>query len=441
MHERFARSQWFREARFGMFIHWGLYAIPARGEWVRSVERISAEDYQQFFDTFNPTDYDPKVWAKAAREAGMKYAVLTAKHHDGFCLFDSALTGYKATNTAAGRDLVREYLEAFRAEGIKVGLYYSLLDWHHPDYPHEGDRIHPMRGNAAHGDQGRDFSRYVDYLHGQVKELVTGYGKLDILWFDFSYDDMTGEKWRARELVEMIRRHQPDVLIDNRLEASGEGFGSIVTEKPEPWSGDFASPEQIIPAQGLTNLAGEPIPWEACITMNKNWGYHSGDKFFKPAPVLVRKLVECVSKGGNLLVNVGPDARGRIPQESLDILAAVGRWMDANGQSIYGCGAAGLPKPEWGRYTRNGNKLYAHVYEPPIGALHLSDVDGSQIESMRLLADGSEVKISSARMLHAYKGQAFAETDHLCHDCTLPDSTDTVIEITLKDTTGNAPAR
>lgn len=175
------RMRWFTSARFGMFIHWGLYAIPARGEWVRSVERISSQAYQKYFDGFNPTNYHPGAWAKIAREAGMKYAVLTAKHHDGFCLFDSKLTDYKSTNTPARRDLVREYLEAFRAAGLKVGLYYSLLDWHHPDYPAYGDPHHPMRDDEAYRDAHRDFSRYLDYFHGQVGELLSNYGRIDII--------------------------------------------------------------------------------------------------------------------------------------------------------------------------------------------------------------------------------------------------------------------
>ena len=211
------RVEWYQDARFGMFIHWGLYAIPARGEWVRSTEEMPEEEYLPFFDEFDPVDYDPKKWARAAKEAGMKYAVLTAKHHDGFCLFDSKLTDFKATNTKAKRDLVAEYLDAFRAEGIKVGLYYSIIDWHHPDYPHYGDRIHPMRNCEAEKDVERDFNRYLEYMHGQVKELCTQYGKLDVMWFDFSYDNMRGETWRATELVNMIRSYQPDVIIDNRL--------------------------------------------------------------------------------------------------------------------------------------------------------------------------------------------------------------------------------
>jgi alpha-L-fucosidase len=432
MYENFKRSQWFRQDRFGMFIHWGLYATPARGEWVRSVERISNEDYQQYFDTFNPSDYDPKKWARAARDAGMKYAVMTAKHHDGFCLFDSALTDYKATNTPAGRDLIREYLDAFRAEGLKVGLYYSIIDWYHSDFPHYGDRQHPMRGNEAFKGAAHNFDRYLEYMHGQVRELCTNYGKLDLMWFDFSYDDMMGEKWQAEKLVGMIRSFQPDVLIDNRLEASGEGFGSIVEDKPSAWSGDFASPEQIIPPEGLLNKRGEPIPWEACITMNKNWGYCSGDKYFKPAPMLVRKLVECVSKNGNMLLNVGPDARGNIPEESMKILSDIGAWMKLNGGSVYGCGGAGLPKPEWGRYTRRGNKIYAHVFETPIGPLHLPGIPGESVKQARLLGDRSELKISDVWMTHAYGSLTFLETDALFHDCMLPDGADTVIEVELR---------
>ena len=303
------RMQWFTHDRFGMFIHWGLYAIPARGEWVRSTEEIPEEDYIPFFNEFNPKDFDPKKWARLAKQAGMKYAVLTAKHHDGFCLFDSALTDWKVTNTPYGKDIVREYLDAFRAEGIKVGLYYSLLDWHHPDYPAYGDRQHPMRNNITYKDKPYNFDNYLDYMHGQVRELCTNYGKLDMMWFDFSYDDLTGEAWRASELVRMVRSLQPDIIIDNRLEVSGSGFGSIATDEPLEYSGDYVSPEQIIPQTGFKDSRGRNICWEACITMNDNWGYCAKDKNFKPAEMIIKKLVECVSKNGNMLLNVGPDAR------------------------------------------------------------------------------------------------------------------------------------
>ncbi len=348
------RTRWFLSDRFGMFIHWGLYAIPARGEWIKSIEQIDDETYQAYFDEFNPTNFQPKVWAKIAKNAGMKYAVLTAKHHDGFCLFDSQLTDYKSTNTQAGRDLVREYVEAFRAEGLKVGLYYSLIDWHHPGYPAYGDRIHPMRDNEAYKDQSHDFPGYLDYMHGQVTELLSNYGKIDIVWFDFSYDDLMGEAWRATELVKKMRTLQPDIIMDNRLGASGEGNDRFTTKNPEIYAGDFACPEQIIPPAGLVDKDQQSVPWEACITLNKHWGYCAADRDYKSPQQVVRALVECVSKNGNMLLNVGPNAKGEIPLESEEILAEVGAWMQQNGESLYGCGLADLPKPEWGRYTQKG---------------------------------------------------------------------------------------
>lgn len=420
--ERTKRTQWFLNDRFGMFIHWGLYAIPARGEWVRSTERISNEDYQKYFEQFNPIKYDPKKWAKAAKAAGMKYAVMTAKHHDGFCLFDSKLTDYKSTNTLAKRDLVKEYVDAFRAEGIKVGLYYSLLDWYHPDYPAYGDRQHPMRDNEDYKGRKEDFSKYIEYFHGQVRELLTNYGKLDVIWFDFSYNDMTGEKWEATKLINMMRSLQPDIVIDNRL------GGNIKSSSPEIYSGDFASPEQIIPPTGIVDEKGNSLPWEACITLNDNWGYCSTDFNYKSAKTVIRTLVDCVSKNGNLLLNVGPNALGEIPEESLDILAEVGEWMSKNGESIYGCGYTDIPKPEWGRYTKKGNKLYAHITERGIGITNLLNLRG-KIESASLLADGSEIKlINEAFNIHDFPNDAFIDLK----SSSLPDERDTVIELKLK---------
>ncbi|WP_371263817.1 alpha-L-fucosidase [Paenibacillus sp. UNC496MF] len=436
--QRTERTRWFLHDRFGMFIHWGLYAIPARGEWVRNAERISNEDYQAYFDGFNPDRYDPKAWARTAKAAGMKYAVLTAKHHDGFCLFDSALTDYKSTRTKAGRDLVREFLDAFRAEGLKVGLYYSLLDWHHPDYPAYGDRIHPMRDNEAYKREPGGFDRYLDYMHGQVRELLTNYGKLDIMWFDFSYGELRGEAWRASELMETIRAVQPHLIVDNRLDASGEEGGSIYSDNPTPYAGDFASPEQIIPPRGVTDQAGRSIPWEACITLNNNWGYSAADHVYKSAKTVIRKLVECVSKNGNLLLNVGPDAKGEIPQPSLDVLEEVGRWMRRNGDSIYGCGPADLPKPEWGRYTQNGDKLYAHLFEESIGPVNLAGLAG-RIKQARLLADGSEVFVARPWNAALYEQDAFfnfARPEHFTYP--LPDERNTVVELTLAEEEGPA---
>ena len=383
------RIAWMMSDRFGMFIHWGLYAIPARGEWVKQNERISNEEYQPYFDEFSPDEYDPKLWAKLAKEAGMKYAVMTSKHHDGFCLFDSKLTDYKSTNTKLKRDLIREYVNAFRAEGIKIGFYYSLLDWHHPDYPKYNDPIHPMRQNEAFKDEVINFDNYVKYMNGQVRELLTNYGKIDIMWFDFSYGEMSGEKWGAEELVSMARGLQPHLIIDNRL----DGSGSIKDEEPLIYSGDFASPEQTIPASGLADNAGKPLPWEACITLNNNWGYASTDNNWKDASMIVRNLVECVSKGGNLLLNVGPDAKGRIPKPSIEILSEVGEWMSENAKSIYNCGKCDLEKPEWGYYTQNGKFIYAHIFASPVGPLAIKGLNG-KIKKVRLLSDGSERKLN-----------------------------------------------
>lgn len=424
------RIQWFQAARFGLFLHFGLYAIPARGEWVRSDEELSVSDYQPFFDSFHPTRFDARAWARMAKAAGMQYAVLTAKHHDGFCLFDSEFTDYKVTNTPFGRDIVREFLDAFRAEGLRVGLYYSLLDWHHPDYPHYGDRYHPARNDPAQGNEHRVWQRYIDYYQNQVRELCTKYGKLDLLWFDFSYGDLRGEAWQATRLLEMVRTYQPDILIDNRLEVSGEGFGSLYECRPTPYHGDFVTPEKMIPPDGLRDVQGRELCWESCVTMNNNWGYCRSDKRYKSPALLIRKLVECVSKGGNMILNIGPDAMGEFPPESREILTKIGDWMRVNQASICSCGKAGLPKPEFGRFTRRGSTLYAHIYENALGPLPVPQIPKSAIASARFLQDGTEVPISRSWVHSDYPDVTFL---NLGPDPNLPDEIDTVIEITLKE--------
>ena len=389
------------EKRFGMFIHWGIYSIPARAtrsEWIRSVDRVSNEEYQLYFDIFNPTDYDPKKWAKLAKEAGMKYAVLTTKHHDGFCLFDSKLTDYKATNTPIGKDLVKEYVEAFRAEGIMVGFYYSLLDWHHPDYPAYNDAHHPMRGREEYKHQGEHFERYIEYLHGQVNELMTNYGKIDILWFDFHYDEMTGEKWDATKLIKMVREINPDIIIDDRI------GGDIKVAEPVYYAGDFGSPEQMIPARGVCDYEGNPIPWETCMTLNDNWGYSASDTNYKSAKNVIHMLVECASKGGNLILNVGPDARGVIPQKSVNILTDVGKWMEKNGESIYGCTISGLAKPEWGRITRNGKYFYLHIMDCNTDTIVVENFK-HKVKAVTRLDDGSLISTADPWNRDSYEGE------------------------------------
>ncbi len=377
------RTKWFREARFGMFIHWGIYAIPARGEWVRNQERMTLEEYQSYFDSFNPFDYNPRKWARAAKNAGMKYAVITAKHHDGFCLFDSKYTEYKATNTPANRDLIKEFVDAFRAEGLKIGFYYSLVDWHHADYPNVGN--HPMAENPEWDKKNYKWDNYIKYMHNQVEELLTNYGKIDIMWFDFSFGEYRGEKWKATELVKMVRKLQPGIIIDNRL------GGNMEIENPELFAGDFEGPEQIIPQNGLYDNLGRPIPWEACITLNNEWGYATNSDYKSPRDI-VHALVNVVSKDGNLLLNVGPDARGNIPEKSLEILEKVGEWMELNSESIYGCGSAPYPKPEWGRFTMKDDTLYAHITGSNIGQYCMIGMKG-KIKNARLVYDGREVFI------------------------------------------------
>ncbi len=422
------RIQWYTNARFGMFIHWGAYAVPARGEWVRSNEELSVEDYQPSVDAFHPDAYDPKAWAKAAKKAGMKYAVMTAKHHDGYCMFDTKTTDYSSMHYCH-RDFIREYIEAFRNEGLKVGLYYSLIDWHHPDFPHYGDRHHPERNNVKWKDAVHHFDTYLDYMFEQVRELCTNYGTIDILWTDFSYDDMTTEKWRGTELVKMIRSLQPDIILNNRIEVSGEGFGSLLDEEPRITSGDFVSPEQIIPPAGIRNVRNEPVAWEACVTMNGSWGYTREDHWFKNSRMCIRKLVECVSKGGNLLLNVGPDEHGCIPEESLHILAEIGEWMDRNSASVYDCTFSGMNKPENGRITRNGKHLYYHIMDAPIGYIPLEGIKAEEIDHMTLLHDQRELKIAKTWITDNYPDVVFVS---LGPDPLLPDETDTVIEVILK---------
>ena len=376
----FGNTDWFTHDRFGMFIHWGLYALPARHEWVKNRERITDEDYQKYFDRFEPDLYDPASWARDAREAGMKYAVITSKHHEGFCLWDSQLTDYKATNTPIGRDLLREWVDAFRAEGFKVGIYHSVIDWHHDQFP--VDKMHPRRDDAAYREMtsGRDVAKYADYLHGQVRELLTGYGKIDIMWFDFSYPEKGRDAWRSEELVELVRELQPEIIINDRLDY--------------PESADFVTPEQYQPRETPTRN-GQKVVWEACQTLNGSWGYDRDNLDWKSPELLVKLLIDSVSKDGNVLLNVGPTGRGEFDPRARETLAALGEWTRVNGRSVYGAGPSELTAPPDCRFTLRGDRLYLHVFSWPMVHIHLDGLAG-KIAYAQLLHDASEVLFSES---------------------------------------------
>lgn len=423
-----ARTDWFVHDRFGMFIHFGLSAIPARDlSWPMSWEKIPTATWRKYLDEFNPDLAGPEEWVRMAADAGCRYAVLTVKHHEGFCLWDSKLTTYTSVHAPrCGRDLAREFVDACARHGIRPGFYYSLIDWDHPDYPAD-DPFHPERDDAASKARPRDWNRYVDYLHNQVREILTGYGKIDVLWLDFSYGDMSGEKWKADELMTLVRSLQPGILVDNRLVAGHEDPSQKAKH------GDFATPEQVVPPEGLFAPDGTPLVWESCMTLGESWGYNRKDRNFMSPEQAIRMLVECVSKGGNLLLNVGPNARGRVrPQESA-VMKAVGEWLTVHGDAIYGAGPAVvagrlLPKPQWGWFTRRGQTLYAVLTERPAGPVPLLGLGGI-VSEPRFLFDGSEISMS--KPFNAVRGEENAVLNF--KEAALPDPAATVVTLRIRE--------
>jgi len=380
-------SSWFVHDRFGMFIHWGLYALPARHEWVKNIERITDEDYQKYFDHFDPDLYDPHAWARAAKDAGIKYFVVTTKHHEGFCLWDSKHTDYKVTNTPYGKELLRPMVEAFRAAGLRVGFYYSLIDWRHPEFP--VDRIHPMRDNDEYRQQNkhRDVRKYAQYVHAQVRELLTEFGQIDHLFLDFSYPGEDGkgrDDWQSEKLVTMIRELQPSILINDRADL-------LDTD----WGWDFKTPEQFMVREWV-KVDGQPVLWETCQTFSGSWGYHRDEASWKSVEQLVQMLIDTVSKGGNFLLNVGPTARGEFDERAMDRLSGIGKWMKQHNRSIYNCTQAPeeFKPPQDCRLTYNPdtNRLYVHVFAWPFKELVLDGFAG-KVEYAQLLNDGSEVQL------------------------------------------------
>ncbi len=369
-----------------MFIHWGLYALAARHEWVKSRELIDDETYQKYFDHFSPDLYDPRAWAAAARDAGMKYVVITSKHHEGFCLWDTQQTDYKATNTPHGKDLLRPFVEAFREAGLRVGFYYSLIDWHHPDFPI--DIFHPLRDrdDVQELNEGRSIRNYAAYMREQVRELLTGYGPIDIIWYDFSYPwreyrGLPGkghDDWESEELLALTRELQPRIIVNNRLDLPVE-------------HADIHTPEQYQPREWV-HVDSKPVVWEACQTFSGSWGYHRDEATWKSPEQLIQMLVNTVAMGGNLLMNVGPTARGTFDDRALDALDAYADWMRLHSRAIYGCTQSKFTAPADCRFTQNGNRLYLHVLSWPFRHIHLEGLRG-KVEYAQMLNDASEIVI------------------------------------------------
>ncbi len=363
------RTRWFRDAKFGMFIHWGVYSMLGRHEWVRHLCQIPLSEYQYYVDNFNPVKFNPDEWVDLARDAGMKYIVITSKHHDGFCIFNSKYTDYDIMHSKYGKDALGMLVEACRRKGMPIGFYYSIMDWHHPDYL-------PRRSwETDRPTEGADLERYIEYMKNQLRELVTKYDPA-ILWFDGEWEHSL-EELHSFEIERMLRELKPEMLINDRL------------FKRTPGHGDFGTPENYVPATGITNPDGTPRLWEACYTINWNsWGYNHYETEFHSGTQLIRQLIEIVSKGGNLLLNVGPTPEGTIQPEFEARLRYIGRWLKVNGEAIYGTTASVFNKlPFFGRCTVKGNRLYLHVMGwPPDGLLRLPGLK-TQVKRAYLLVE------------------------------------------------------
>ena len=355
--DQIRRMAWWHEAKFGMFIHFGLYSQHARHEWAMETEAIPLKEYSPLAQQFKPEPGAPRAWAKLAKAAGMKYMVLTTKHHEGFCNFDSKLTDYCATKQGPKHDIVREYVDAARAEGLHVGFYYSLMDWHHPD-----------GAKCATDEAAR--KRFIAYTHGLIREILTNYGKIAVLWYDVSWP-LDAKGWESEKMNQMVFELQPDIIVNNRNHLPG----------------DFSTPEQKIVAE--TNGRA----WESCMTLNDSWGYQRADDNWKTSKTIVRNLISCARDGGNYLLNIGPKPDGSIPEESVRVLTEVGSWMQTNGHSIYQSDLCQVRRSNYASFTRIGNTLYMHVHFWPGDYVAISGLK-TKVKSAKLLKTGATLKFT-----------------------------------------------
>lgn len=398
--DRDQRMRWWRDARFGMFIHWGLYALPAGeykgqrsnriGEWIMEWANIPRREYEQFAPRFNPVKFDAAEWVRIAKDAGMKYIVITSKHHDGFSMYDSAVSPYNiVAATPYKKDPMRGLSDEAKKQGLKFAFYYSIMDWHHPSQyvnapgkdKTAGHRLTEMR------DGQKDV--YVAYMKAQLKELVTKYDPA-VLWFDGEWVNWWTEP-DGKDLYQYVRSLKPSILINNRVGKGRKGMEGL-NKDDQQYAGDFGTPEQQIPASGLPG-----VDWESCMTMNETWGYKSYDDKWKSTETLVRNAIDTASKGGNYLLNVGPTAEGLIPAPSVERLAGIGRWMKVNGEAIYGTTAGPFKTPPaWGRTTSKPRKLYLHVFNwSANGTLTVSGAPG-QVTRAYLLASKAALTATTA---------------------------------------------
>jgi len=367
---------WFDTARFGLFIHWGLSSV--RGwelSWplvggnfaLPACQSVPIADYYASAAAFNPSPDTARHWAQLASRAGVQYAILTTKHHDGFALFDTRLSELSVMHTAHGRDIVHAFAEAFRAAGIRIGFYFSLSDWHHPDYPAFTEADKPYDFARLPQPTAAQWERYQVFMCGQIRELLTNYGRIDVIWFDGQWERLPFDRWRPQTLRALIKSLQPDILINDRL----------------PGNGDFDTPEQFIPPQPPGR------PWETCMTMNESWAYNPSDTHYKSPRQLIHTLCEVAGKGGNLLLNVGPTGNGSIPVEQAERLDALGAWMQRHGDSIVGT-TPGLEAWQfYGPSTRKGDTIYLHLLMRPYDSVSVRNVPIKRVRSVRALGTGS----------------------------------------------------
>lgn len=351
------RLAWWHQAKFGMFIHFGLYAAYGRHEWAMETQGLPIAEYQKLTARFLPAKGSARKWAQLAKAAGMKYMVLTTKHHEGFCNWDTRLTNYNAVQQGPRYDIVREFVEAARAEGLRVGFYYSLMDWHHPD----GARC--LTDEAAR-------RRFVDYTHGLIRELMTNYGKIDVLWYDVHWP-LDAKGWESEKMNQMVFALQPDILVNNRNDLPG----------------DFTTPEQTIKAEEGGRA------WESCMTLNDSWGFQRADDNWKTPRTVIRNLITCARDGGNYLLNIGPEPDGSIPPESERILREAGAWMQTGGAAIYGAQPCKVARGNYANFTRKGNTLYMHVHFWPGSDVAISGLK-QKVLSAKVLKTGQSATVT-----------------------------------------------